>query len=40
MKKLLFTLLASLTMGAMAQEGLILHYDFVGDEGTRVPSRR
>ncbi|MBQ7968076.1 MAG: DUF362 domain-containing protein [Bacteroidaceae bacterium] len=36
MKKLLFTLLACLSMGAMAQEGLILHYDFVGDEGTTV----
>lgn len=36
MKKLLFTLLVCLSMAAMAQEGLILHYDFVGDEGTTV----
>ncbi len=36
MKKLFITLLAFLPMGAMAQENLILHYDFVDDEGTVV----
>ena len=39
MKKLFIALLACLSMGAMAQEGLILHYDFVGDEGTTVSDK-
>ena len=36
MKKMLITLLTCLSIHAMAQENLILHYDFVGEEGTIV----
>ena len=39
MKKLFTALLACFAIGAMAQENLILHYDFVGDEGTTVSDK-
>ena len=36
MKRLLISLLSLFSLGLMAQENLILHYDFLGDQGTVV----
>lgn len=39
MKKILFSLLTLFSLGMSAQENLILHYDFKGDQGTNISDK-